>query len=123
MDPTAGPHRLPRALCACVVFSACRLMDLSAARDVERMRVSRDQDCVSAMQTIVTGSVLVKRVTRLLLWTLFGPNVAVFGLFSVRAGECLTWYWPCGDSRDTPIFSSICSLTIKMATLQLTGIL
>lgn len=64
-------------------------MDLSAASDVERMHVSRDQDGVSAMQVIVTGSVIVKRkpVTRLLLWTLFGNNITVFGSSSMKAGQ------------------------------------
>lgn len=76
-------------VCVCVFLSSCRLMDLSAASDVERMHVSRDQHGVSAMQVIVTGSVIVKRkpVTRLLLWTLFGNNITVFGSSSMKAGQ------------------------------------
>lgn len=80
---------LRHRVCVYVFLSSCRLMDLSAASDVERMHVSRDQYGVSAMQVIVTGSVIVKRkpVTRLLLWTLFGNNITVFGSSSMKAGQ------------------------------------
>lgn len=49
-------------------------MDLSAASDVERMNVRRDQCGVSAMQVIIMGAVIVKCyfITGLLLWMLFG---------------------------------------------------
>lgn len=67
-------------------------MDLSAASDVERTHVRRDQCGVSAMQVIVTGSVIVKceRVTRLLPWMPFGENGTLFGSSSMKEGQVLT---------------------------------
>lgn len=85
---------LGHCVCVCVSLSPSRFMDLSAASDVERMHVRRDQCGVSAMQVIVTGSVIVKckRVTRLLPWTLLGENVTIFGSSSMKEGQVLALF-------------------------------
>lgn len=74
MVSTAGPCSdtlSSSSLRVYVCVSPYRLMDLSAASDVERTHVTRDQDGVSAMRAIVVRSINVKCkfVTCLPLWS------------------------------------------------------